>query len=141
VLFSVGNAEQDVDWVSAYDPLRRQGRFFGRAPWSGGIVDLQVGSGATTGNLKPYYSKWTHVAMVHEQMNGTYTAVYLDGVLAVDGNTGGQAVGTGGSVNSDMRSLSLCQWGFWSEVYHQVRVTTTHTPRETGDGRLRTQHR
>ena len=119
-LFNIGNAEQNVAWVNAFSPYRQQGRFIARFPFTGGVFDFTIQATATATDARPYYNAWTHVAIVHDQLNGTTVALYLNGELVAQGVHDHDAVGTGGF--TPVKSLSLCMWGFWSEVYSKATM-------------------
>ena len=128
--FAVGsNQEYSDTWVDAFSPYAKTGRLIGRAPFSGGAMDFMVGTySSISTDMRHLYNKWNHFAFVHDQANGTNMAIYVNGIELVSGSHNYVGIGQdfrGDShipIASQARSLMVCSWSFWSEVYHHGEV-------------------
>lgn len=65
--------------------LDQPNRFHAHAPWGDSNLYWDYGDAATPGRVSTsytaYLNKWTHIALVSEGNNGTFKAIYLDGML------------------------------------------------------------
>ena len=93
------------------------------APWSDGALYWDYGT-YTTGRVSADYrqnlDKWTYVALVSGGNNGTYKAIYINGVLAAEGKVsdGPKAPLTGISVGRGFAS----QWYYYSGLIDEFKT-------------------
>ena len=140
-VFSIGNQEVASDWVDDFNPYAKIGRLHANAPFSSGEAILHVGTySAVKYNIRHLYEQWNHFAFVHDQASGNDMRIYVNGELALNGTHDHIAIARPNPnsfvpTNTEVRSLMLCSWSFWSEVYHkgivdEVRVWRTARTRE-----------
>ena len=141
-VFSIGNKETASGWVNDFNPHAKLGRLYASVPFSSGEGTLHVGTyDYESYPVRHLYKQWNHFAMVHDQVSGTTTQVYVNGHLVV--NSTHDHVGVGKNMNEDqpyptenrVRSLMVCSWSFWSEVYHkgfidELRIWNTSRTQE-----------
>ena len=79
--------------------------------------------------MTAFYNDWAHFAVTHDQTEGQQMAIYINGIELARGTH--DFVGVGQIIESvqfevpektEIQSLMLCSWSFWSEVYHKGMI-------------------
>ena len=140
-VFSVGNQEVASDWVDGFNPHAKVGRLHANVPFSSGELSFHVGTySVASSGIRPLYEQWNHFALVHDQVSGTTMQVYINGELVANGTHDHIGIGRPSptstvETNERVRSLMICSWSFWSEVYHkgfidELRIWNTSRTQE-----------
>ncbi|KNC79599.1 hypothetical protein SARC_08009, partial [Sphaeroforma arctica JP610] len=133
VVWSIGSGEQAKWNTDERNPYKKTGRLMFAMPSSARPQKFRFDVGSlsrTSAAVTDLGGTWVHFAVVHSQVSGTSSLVYLNGQLASSTTHNHTGVGTLRDSNEGAQAphqrrvegFSVCTWMFWSGVFHRGAV-------------------